>query len=356
MRPSTNLPDGGSNFDDGLIIKQKSFEFDVPNVFRVIGTCIPYKGVYYPTLREDKETGGMKPSLNMLRVPIKCEQFGWEYENTILEALKTIDTRIRNLDRPANAKPIDSKFKAGSKYLYPVLDQQKKDCKVYYLDVSWQIHDGIKKLQQEVYDMDANKLAHGPIWVANIVITKKHKKTNQKGGKESYNTMYVVKTASDSNFVGYYPKAILEDKNIEKLNTLFDRSVEQGIFTDDEYRLIDSHDDQEMVDRFRPMSKDEIEQQLHELPIQLDGCDWEGAPYFPNPKLYFEELTKLGLSYQMEKGEYNENQLSPSEPPPAKEEDELKPEMEVKKPQQELKPAKEIPVEDLPDFLKGMED
>lgn len=300
MRSSTKFSNGNTGgFDNDLIIKQKDFEEDIPYVFRVVGTNIPVRSFFYPTLREDKENGGMKSSFNGIVCPIDCEEFGWSFEPTIVDELVTLDTRVRNLNKPGNSKPIRSKLKPSIKYYYPVFDVLKDDGIIYYLEASWQVHDGICKLQSEKYDRDPSKLLHGPIFVADIVVTKKKKDADKKkkAKSEHQNIMYTVRSASGNKFAGKFPIAVLEDRNADKLEKLFDLSVKQGIYTEEEFQTILAHDQNVWAEKFRPQSNDEIQQQLLEYPIQLDGQDWEGRPYFANPELYYTELETLGLTY-----------------------------------------------------------
>ena len=74
---------------------------------------VPVLRVFYPTLYVDN-SGQVRQSAKMLRLPMKYDDFGWQYEPTIIDKLIEIDKTIRTKNKPVGSNDkIQSVFEGG---------------------------------------------------------------------------------------------------------------------------------------------------------------------------------------------------------------------------------------------------
>lgn len=286
-------------YDAGNIIKMSSFEFDVPYKFRALSPIIPVHRVMYPCLvPDDKNPGLLRQSWRAVRLPMKYAAYDWQKQPTIVDLLKKLDLDIRRQNRVVGtSEEIKSFFEPQKLWVIPVFDRRDSEILIKFLEAGWMIFDGIRQLQNAPDEDDPTRLAFGPYWVHDVVIRKVKKEGNQ---RDAYKTAYRVKEAKDNPFAGRLDKSVLDKENQKEL---YNKSVEYGVFTQEEYDMLQLFSEEaEMLPLYQPQTPEEILEQFAEAPLCLDAQNRDHALIFPSPKdfsdlLLGENLTHGSLEY-----------------------------------------------------------
>lgn len=337
-----------NQFDDSDVIRQSKFDLNDPRLFRVLGPMVPYNQLWYQGIGLDKDTGEPVQQARMLRLPINYPDFGWAAEPTIFDGLATVDKRWKAQNTKGAGKgnqKLRSIFDPRPIYVFPVFDRTDPLPTIRLLEVSWIVYDQIKKLQGKTHAVRKANLLHGPIWIADIAITKTEKDANFRGPKE-FNITYTVESFTEGNtFTGKVP--VNADR--EKLKDLWQNSVQYGIFVKEEWEAIQSYNMEEVKSRYRPMNQAEIADSLLKCPIAIDATDSNGNLILPHFHSVLPQLTsELGSEIQLLEEAASSSPSSPSQgyEPEPEDDSTLDPAMEVKpepqKPAEEAqKPAEE---------------
>lgn len=293
-KPRHNMPTVQGSFD-GEVIKQSDFEKYVPNKFRVLGIVIPFAAVYYPAWVKDKDTQELRLGKKMLRLPLKCDDYGWEKQPTILDDINKLDVAIQTKHRPVGSSgKIHPELKPTFRYLLPCFHRGgDKPNEIVLLQIGKQIYDAIKALQKQPDEDDVSKLSHGPIWVSDIVITKEDKE--EKTGNEFFDIVYRTRSGRDNPFAGKFSKDVYLSSNSHVLDKLYDESVKHGVFTEEEKKAFDEWAEEPILTRYAPMSPEEIMQSFVENKLVVDAVDGKQKPLFVHHEEFMEGLHEIAI-------------------------------------------------------------
>jgi hypothetical protein len=292
------------NFDNDDVIKQSALDIDEPVVLRVLGIMVQKSEVWYKGLFTDRETGEVRVVPRMVKMPLDFPKYGFQKEPTVFDGLINFDIATKRKYRtagPGDTNKIKSIWQPRQIYCFPVIDRSDEEPVIKILEVSWQAYDLIKKLQMEKDPEDSTKLNHGPIWVGDIVLTKKEG-TNPKVKLRQFNIKYTVSSARTNRMAGKIPTTIFNQgkpKEQERMKQLLDNAVSLGIFTAEEFTLIQEYDEQELIARYRPNTPEEIVEIIQNMPIALDATDEHGNLILPHYEEYLPHFEQLQIEYSL---------------------------------------------------------
>lgn len=333
-----------AGYENTQVISQKSFEFDVPYKFRILNPILPKQRILYPcVVPDDKNPGQVRLSWREVRVPFNYERlaaYGYKKQATIIDVLRDIDLQIRRARQTVgSAEDIRSYFDVQKMWVMPVYDRRDTGAPVIkYLEVTWQIYDALEKLEAMSDEDDASKLAHGPIWVHDVVLRKRRKEEGPTNIKDRFNVQYTADPAKGNLWAGKIDGGVLKDRS--KLAELFEASVEMKIFTEGEYGVIKLFAwEAEMLPQFGPQSPTKIAETVMKAPIALNATNKDGSAIFPAPQEFAQALL---VQEMKELGSYLPAAGMPSTPVESPAKAGLKPEDEIKSPAatEKTEPAK----------------
>jgi hypothetical protein len=237
-------------------------------------------------------------------------------------------------------------------FAFAVIDRAMEEPAICVLEVGYSIFKQIKALQAKLDPENPAMLLHGPIWVGDVVITKTEK--GNRKGKSYQNIAYTVESLRTNKYAGRIPVAYMgsDDAAKKKRAALFSDAVKRGIFTSKEKSLIEKYDEQAFIERYKPMSPDEIMEIVTASPIALDAVDMDGNPIFSRPELYMKafaaaELNGPEIAGYLESGE--QVGITDEEPSEEELEEEETPEEELEEELEEETPEEETPEESADD-------
>lgn len=282
-------------YNDELVIKQKDLDFDIPYRFRVLPLVIPVHRVMYPCIAPDNENGGTKSSWRSLKLPHDYDPLGWAKEPTVYDFISEIDMKVRKDNAVGSPEEVKGFFNVQKIWVFPVIDRRESELVVKYFEVGWNIFSSIREIQNGLDSDDTSKLAHGPIWVHDVVVRKKKKKEGTKA-QDWQNIKYTAESYKGNKFAGKIDASVLENEAQQK--ELFKKAVGLGIFSEEEKQLLDAFGDgNAMIAQYAPMSSAEVTKMFTEFPIDLSALDRNNNPVFPNQLQFMEQLAKKELSY-----------------------------------------------------------
>jgi hypothetical protein len=344
-----------SMYDDGDVIRLSSFEVDTPRIFRILGTMIPFSATWYQASTMDSQTGEAMQQPRMIRRPINFAMYDWKAEPCIFDRLEAIDRDIRRRSRavgPGQSDKVASVWASRPMFAFAVIDRAMEEPAICVLEVGYSIFKQIKALQAKLDPENPAMLLHGPIWVGDVVITKTEK--GNRKGKSYQNIAYTVESLRTNKYAGRIPVAYMgsDDAAKKKRAALFSDAVKRGIFTSKEKSLIEKYDEQAFIERYKPMSPDEIMEIVTASPIALDAVDMDGNPIFSRPELYMKafaaaELNGPEIAGYLESGE--QVGITDEEPSEEELEEEETPEEELEEELEEETPEEETPEEETPE-------
>lgn len=357
-------PDDANKANDfqDKVIRQSKLTRDVPHLFRIIEPVVPFRKLFYPTLRVDDKDGSSSQGWQTLNLPINYPALGWSKYPTLIDALERIDLEIRRASQPTADKVV-SEFSVNASYAFPVIDRRDSEPVVKVMEVSWNTFKLLKELQDMTDPEDPTKLLHGLLWFHDIIITQK-KKSDDSRIPEKFNVKYVISSSKNNPFQGKFDVGLSKDD--EKKAEIFKHSRKLGIFTEEDFAAIEMFSDEaELISLYTPNTAEEIMETLVNNPICLDAVR-NGSLIFPNKEAYIRAFVDLEIEY----GLLNPaavSQKALSSPPvktenknPAKNDADLDPAKEVKadaKVKFDKKSEKSDDSnldDDLPDYLKGL--
>lgn len=287
---------GGMDF--GNVIRTNQLEYDIPYKFRILNPIIPVKKVMYPCLVPDAKTGVLRLSWRSVRLPVDYKPFGWKKVPTVIDVLSDIDLKIRLANRPVGVtEDIKSFFEPQKLWVCPVFDRRDnaEAPVIKFLEVNWTIIKGLLDLRSEPDEDDPTKLAFGPHWVHDVLITKTHREDPKTTNlKEAYNVTYKIKSSKNNKFAGKIPISVVSSEDKSEEEALYQSSVEVGIFTETEYGVIEMFSEEaEMLPNYQPNTPDEIIKTFIEFPLCLDATNkFDNSYIFPNKLEFAKELSE----------------------------------------------------------------
>lgn len=219
---------------------------------------------WYPSWREDPDTGAIKSSWNRLVLPKRSKG------KTITDKLATLDRKVQK-EEGIDSQYINSPFDRQTRYIYIVLSrdetQDPKDPWIGFWEYPTSVSKKVRKLNKKESSKNKGMLSYGPYWTYDIDIEKVNTDSNSdKRFSTQYNTDVVAETIQ---YAGQIPVEVVTDPSFqyEKL-----QEIQQDVFTPEELEAIQSFMDENELDSYvQPLSNEEIVNNLtSKSPIRWD--------------------------------------------------------------------------------------
>jgi len=255
------------------------------NQHRVLTGPFLQRVVYWPSLEQDSTTGEMKQVAKMVNVPKEGSQ--------IFDALSSIEKEIR---ATMGEKEPRSKFKPNNQYLYLIFNREEEEPIVRAASYKWTIFNRLDQIQKQISSKDKNMLAHGLIFMYDIIITK----TVGDPNRAQYTTKYSVDPDVESNpFLGSVPVEFLKYSEAQIMETLSEEAQEgktylEMIFTPEELKAIEECDI-DLTKEINPLSDDKILAKITESPIYFGAKDQNGHYMFPQEEHFMKAMKSMDI-------------------------------------------------------------
>jgi len=257
-------------------------------VHRVLAGGLKVLEMFYPTIRIDNDSGELKNSWNVIKVPSEGTH--------PLTPLIKYDERCKQemMDRTGNRGRARSRLQPGVSYLYLIFDRNDEDnpTKVFVAKYKKTVASKLATLERVKDPQNETKLLHGPTFCWDALIEHTFDKEGKGATWQKHD--YTVETYSRTNkFAGEI------DANIWKhtkspWSLVSDRSREK-MFTPEELKAIEECEF-DLKAETAPLSEEDIVAQLLEYPLNPMALDSNStAPIFSHPKGMWEEMQRLEL-------------------------------------------------------------
>ena len=251
------------------------------NVHRILFGPVKMSMVYYPTLIEDKEEGGFKQALKVLKPAPGTSP---------LAALASLDKRIRKNQGEETPK---SSLDPTNSWLYLVLDKNAENYPtVAVADYKYSIFNKIIELEKTPSLKDPTKLMHGLVFMWDAIITK----TVKAGLSKQFGTRYDVTVDPDNPYSGKVPIQYVGMSTADLTERLDKIGGFKSFFTPEEWEAVQKSD-LNLEEEGKHDTIEEMQAKLAEFPIFLGAKNGDGSYRFPSVKEFKEQVTKLGLEF-----------------------------------------------------------
>lgn len=219
---------------------------------------------WYPSWREEADTGQIRASWNRLVLPKRSKG------KTITDKLAAIDRKIQE-EEGVDRKYINSTFDRQTRYMYIVISRDETQDPANPWIGFWKyptsVSKRVRKLNSKESSKNKGKLAYGPYWVYDIDIEKINEDS---GGDKRFTTKYNTDVVAETlKYAGKIPRRVVTDSNFnyDKLG-----EIQKDVFTPEELEAIKSFMTDNSLNSFvKPMNNEEILNNLTTIaPIKWD--------------------------------------------------------------------------------------
>lgn len=219
---------------------------------------------WYPSWREDSETGAIKASWNKLVLPKRSKG------KTLTDKLAAIDRKVQH-EEGIDSQYLNSVFDRQTRYIYIVIsrDLTKDSAKPWigFWEYPTSVSNKVRNLNCKESSRNKGKLNYGPYWTYDIDIEKIN---TDSGGDKRFNTSYNADVVAETlQYAGKIPMEV-----VTNLDFQWDKlaKIQQEVFTPEEVEAIESFmKDNELDSYVKPMTNEEILDNLTNIaPIKWD--------------------------------------------------------------------------------------
>lgn len=252
------MSNGYSNADVGAFKEYGNYTHRILDGPKRMDSC------WYPSWREEADTGQIKASWNRLILPKRSEG------KTITDKLAAIDRKIQG-EEGVDKNYIGSIFDRQTRYIYVVIsrDQTQDPANPWigFWEYPVSVSKRVRKLNSKESSKNKGKLAYGPYWAYDIDIEKINEDSS---GDKRFNTKYNADVVAETlKYAGKIPRRVVTDPsfNYDKLG-----EIQEDVFTPEELEAIETFMTDNSLDSFvKPMNDEEIINNLTSIaPIKWD--------------------------------------------------------------------------------------
>lgn len=219
---------------------------------------------WYPSWREDSDTGAIKSSWNRLILPKRSNG------KTITDKIATLDRKIQK-EEGIDSQYINSPFDRQTRYIYIVLSrdetQDPKTPWIGFWEYPTSVSKKVRKLNKKESSKNKGMLSYGPYWTYDIDIEKENTdSSSDKRFSTQYNTDVVAETIQ---YAGQIPVEVVTDSSFQYDEI---QKIQKNVFTPEELKAIQSFMKENDLDSYvNPLSNEEIVNNLtNKSPIRWD--------------------------------------------------------------------------------------
>ena len=254
---------------------------------RILSGGFRMNEIYYPTIRKDAQTGELKSSWNLIKVP---------KEGHLLSKLIVLDEKLKSerAEKSLVKGNIRSRLHPSTSYLYLIFDRKEPELKIEKVRYKYSIVKDLVRLENERDPADDSKLMNGPAFCWDAIIN--HKKDESKKGAEWMKHEYTVSVYSASNkCAGRIPAEVWNSNRFDSPWEVFvEKGWDKAVFAEKELELINSCD-VSLEEVTRALTDDEIMEELVKFPLFPGAIDSNNAPIFADPEAIWKEIQRLEL-------------------------------------------------------------